>query len=282
MRRAIVEKSVTFKYLTRFTLVILLSVFGGLLTYGGINARSSYQDATPTTVSTGETGTMTVSLLPPCPSTDANGNAATVIMATNVPTLEATGTDSAASTDPAGNGNNGTPNAGNGGTTPGLGYLGIRVEPVESCGLRVAEVMLDNSALIGQLQSGDVIVAIDGQPLAALATDLLASGMLPAPTASEPTSIATVQIEGTGPVPIATGGTPAGTQEVSDGTGSGDSSGLSAAFYNSLNSRRSGDTVILTVQREGQQFDILITLGETPQGMAEGIATTSPSATAAP
>src|SRR5439155_25679099 len=42
------------------------------------------------------------------------------------------------------------------------GYLGVRVEAVDTCGVRILEVLPGSPASTSGLQTGDVIVAIDG------------------------------------------------------------------------------------------------------------------------
>jgi len=236
---------------------------------GSTNANTTGQ-ATPGAISTTTGGTM---LYPACPATNASGAVATVSLATTNATTtgntggsDTTGTTVGSSsgggnaTNVGGIGTTGTTTAGSATTTvgngnatmqPGTGYLGIRTEAVENCGVRVIEILLGTSGGTNQLQAGDVIVAIDGQALAG-------------------TTIVSLGTPGAGSnmTPLATTGTGAGATAT---TGAGGmtigNAALTEAFYKLLQSRNSGDQLVLTVQRNGQQLDIRVTLTAVPPGM---------------
>jgi len=195
-------------------------------------------------------------LYPACPAMGANGAVATVSLVTSVPvtlttssaSTNAAGNSGSMTTDtapivgsataPNGNGNSSTslPTAPVGTPTgqPASGYLGIRTEAVENCGVRVIEILLDTSADTNQLKAGDVIVAIDGRPLSALMAASSGSGALATGT----------------PGPSGSGNT-----------------FLSQAFYADIQSRRPGTRILLTVHRAGQQIDISVNLSALPSNM---------------
>jgi len=156
-------------------------------------------------------------LYPACPATGANGTVATVSLTTSVPVILTTssastnaarnsgtittdaGTVAGSATASNGNGNGSTtlPTASVGTPTsqPASGYLGIRTEAVENCGVRVVEVLLNTSADSNQLKAGDVIVAIDGRPLAALMAASSGAGTITTgtPSTSTPGNMALTQ-----------------------------------------------------------------------------------------
>src|SRR5262249_28809398 len=47
---------------------------------------------------------------------------------------------------------------------PNPAYLGVRAEPVDSCGTKIIEVLSQSPAEKAQLQADDVIVAFNGTP----------------------------------------------------------------------------------------------------------------------
>jgi S1-C subfamily serine protease len=207
-----------------------------------------------TSVAPGTSSTpIRTTLYPACPATGASGAVATVSLATSVPvtlttshvstnTTENSGsmtTDTApiagSATAPNSNGNGsaslptapvGTPTS-----QPSSGYLAIRTETVENCGVRVIEVLLNTSADSNQLKAGDVIVAIDGRPLSALMAASSGAGTI-------------------------TTGTPS--------TSALGNMALTQPFYIDIQSRRPGTNVLLTVHRAGQQIDISVSLSAIP------------------
>jgi len=52
---------------------------------------------------------------------------------------------------------------------PNAGYLGIGAEQVQRCGARIQQVRIDSPADKAGLQAGDVIVALNGEPISGLA-----------------------------------------------------------------------------------------------------------------
>jgi len=213
---------------------------------GSTNANTIGQ-ATPGAIGTTMGGTM---LYPACPATNTSGALATVSLATNSATT--TG-NSGGSGNTTGTTTAPTTTSGSGNTTqPGTGYLGIRTEAVENCGVRIIEILLGTAGGTDQLQAGDVIVAIDGQALAGMA--MVGMGTLGAnnmtPLATTGTGVGATAAATTGPGGMTTG-----------------NAALTEAFYKLLQSRHSGDQVMLTVQRNGQQLDVRATLTAVPPGM---------------
>jgi len=109
-------------------------------TSGGTGGASATMAATMTT-SGGVSATMAATTYPPCPPSATASAAGT--MAANA-TMAATTAAMA-----------GTPN-------PNPGYLGIRAEQVDDCGVRVVEVVAGGPASKSTLKADDVIVAMDG------------------------------------------------------------------------------------------------------------------------
>jgi membrane-associated protease RseP (regulator of RpoE activity) len=199
----------SFSNLSKITGIILVVA---ILALGGFN-QSSVQAGAPAQTATAQAGdssavataaagvtsattaaTMATGITyPPCPPAgNANATAsATATIVTSAAT--AAGTTEAAAPTAAATAN----------TNPG--YLGVRAEQLDDCGVLIDEVVTDSPAAKSGIQAQDVVVALDGVATPAIA--LLRQG---------------IQV------------------------------------------KQPGDTVVLTIQRSGQQMDIEVTLGVRP------------------
>jgi membrane-associated protease RseP (regulator of RpoE activity) len=115
------------------------------------------------TVSAGGAGTTMAATMsfPPCPP--PAGAAAATMAATASGTMEAGMAATMAATMPA-----------------NPGFIGIRVEAVDNCGVRVIEVLAGSPAVTAQIQVGDVVVAVNGKAVTGLDSMRSAVGFLPA------------------------------------------------------------------------------------------------------
>ncbi len=116
-------------------------------TSGGTGSTSATIAATMAatmTTSGGVSATMAATTYPPCPPS-ATASAAGTMAATTAASATMAATTAMA----------GTPNA-------NPGYLGIRAEQVDDCGVRVVEVVAGGPASKSTLKADDVIVAMNG------------------------------------------------------------------------------------------------------------------------
>ena len=118
------------------------------------------------------------------------------------------------------------------------GFLGISATTVDGCGILVAGLVTPGPAATAGLQVGDIIVAVNGQSVAAINT-MNASAM----------------------------GSGSATQAASGSSGVEMSIQPFATFIQSM---QAGQTIMLTIQRNGQQMDISVTLGTIPSGLMTG------------
>ena len=138
------------------------------------------------------------------------------------------------------------------------GYIGVQLEAVDNCGVRVTRVEAAGSAETANIQVGDVIVAIDGIPVASLS---MMGGMGGTMSATMSANAAATMAANTGAMMSA--------------TMIADTSGLVQAFLDRIANTPPGTVIMLTVQRAGSQMDVAVTVGAQPTGGAE----TMPAAT---
>jgi membrane-associated protease RseP (regulator of RpoE activity) len=153
--------------------VILILAFVALGEVGGSILAGPQPQATAAatmavgTASAGGAGATLAATMsfPPCPP--PAGAAAATMAATTSGTMEAGMAATMAATMPA--------------TMPANpGFIGIRVEAVDNCGVRVIEVLVGSPAVTAQIQVGDVVVAVNGKAVTGLDSMRNAVGFLPA------------------------------------------------------------------------------------------------------
>lgn len=153
-----------------------------------------------------------------------------------------------------------TPSAGGPAATPSVGgtgtgnaYLGIRGAAVDSCGIQVAEVFVNSPAAAADLQVDDVIVAVDGQAL----PTVLMNSMNTGGTGTSGAGAAATQGAGA----VATAGAAA---TIAPGA-------MLTEFFRFMDQmHKPGDMVMLTIQRNGSEMDIPVTLAALPGSAGAG------------
>lgn len=160
-------KSSNFVKLSGVVLILALVALGGVGTSILAGPQPQATAAATMTVGTtsaggGAAATMAATMsFPPCPP--AGGAAAATLAATTSGTMESGLTATMAATMPA-----------------NPGFIGIRVEAVDNCGVRVIEVLAGSPAVTAQIQVGDVVVAVNGTAVTGLDSMRNAVGFLSA------------------------------------------------------------------------------------------------------
>ncbi|HLY28396.1 MAG TPA: PDZ domain-containing protein [Aggregatilineales bacterium] len=141
----------TFLKMSGVAVTTALLVMGG---FSGVWARAGQTaQATGTATMAGGASTMT---FPPCPPQGiVSGTAGATDTLTTPGTPQVATTEAASVTLPPTMAATVNPNS---------AYLGVRAEPVDSCGTRIIEVLAQSPAEKAQLQADDVIVAFNGTP----------------------------------------------------------------------------------------------------------------------
>src|SRR5690349_19684690 len=163
----------SFSNLSKFTgiiLVVAVLALGGL-NYSSVQAGVPAQTATApagdtvatTAASSNTSATAAAGMTyPPCPPVGNATAAATVASGGSVATAAAAAATTAATAQAAVPTAVATVN-----TNPG--YLGVRAEQVDDCGVLIVEIVTDSPADKAKLQTDDVIVALDGVATPAIA-----------------------------------------------------------------------------------------------------------------
>lgn len=236
-----------------FGIVVIISLIG-FGSFSGAQPLSQTATGTPTTGtsggasgSSGASGSTTMTY----PLCTATGGASATQSAMSPGGVSAAPTMMATTTANTSN-SSATMSAAQSISTGGPVFLGVAATAVDNCGILVGSVVPGSAAASANLQVGDVIVAVNGRAVTSIMNGSASSGT--GTSGGMATAAATTAM----PLPGANG-----TASIQP-------------FATFIQNFQAGQTITLTIQRNGQQMDISVTLGTMPSGLSTGGASGGP------